>query len=368
MKDMAKFSDFISEYKTAQEPSKQEKARNWDIAIGLQQVDGLTPSRYLYQVARDNIEGKLSHDEVHQSLRQYYRTPEGDELGIEYWEADTVSNRIAELLSNSSFTFAPTTLLSIHKYLFNAALPEHWVGNVRTKDIIKAENVLMGDTVHYASHMDIMPTLEYDFDREERFDYSTLNTRAQVEHIAQFVSGLWQIHPFREGNTRTIAVFAIKYLRNKGFAADNELFKDYAEYFRNALVRANYENIPRGIKRTYKYLNLFFGNLLLGENNSLKGDDMVINIANPETKTSDITSDKCSDLNIDDLNKTEQRFFIAMAEKLCTLGYVTAADAISITGKSPQRVRQLFVALVNKGFLVATGQNKGRKYSLPEKR
>ena len=104
---MAKFSDFISEYKTAQEPSKQEKARNWDIAIGLQQVDGLTPSRYLYQVARDNIEGKLSHDEVHQSLRQYYRTPEGDELGIEYWEADTVSNRIAELLSNSSFTFAP---------------------------------------------------------------------------------------------------------------------------------------------------------------------------------------------------------------------------------------------------------------------
>ena len=142
---MAKFSDFISEYKTAQEPSKQEKARNWDIAIGLQQVDGLTPSRYLYQVARDNIEGKLSHDEVHQSLRQYYRTPEGDELGIEYWEADTVSNRIAELLSNSSFTFAPTTLLSIHKYLFNAALPEHWVGNVRAKDIIKAENVLMGD-------------------------------------------------------------------------------------------------------------------------------------------------------------------------------------------------------------------------------
>ena len=137
MKDMAKFSDFISEYKTAQEPSKKEKARNWDIAIGLQQVDGLTPSRYLYQVARDNIEGKLSHDEVHQSLRQYYRTPEGDELGIEYWEADTVSNRIAELLSNSSFTFAPTTLLSIHKYLFNAALPEHWVGNVRTKDIIK---------------------------------------------------------------------------------------------------------------------------------------------------------------------------------------------------------------------------------------
>ena len=368
MKDMAKFSDFISEYKTAQEPSKQEKARNWDIAIGLQQVDGLTPSRYLYQVARDNIEGKLSHDEVHQSLRQYYRTPEGDELGIEYWEADTVSNRIAELLSNSSFTFAPTTLLSIHKYLFNAALPEHWVGNVRTKDIIKAENVLMGDTVHYASHMDIMPTLEYDFDREERFDYSTLNTRAQVEHIAQFVSGLWQIHPFREGNTRTIAVFAIKYLRNKGFAADNELFKDYAEYFRNALVRANYENIPRGIKRTYKYLNLFFGNLLLGENNSLKGDDMVINIANPEIKTSDITSDKYSDLNIDGLNKTERTFFIAMSEKLCTLGYVTAADAISITGKSPQRVRQLFVALVNKGFLIATGQNKGRKYSLPEKR
>lgn len=353
---MVKVSDFVSEYKTVRDPSKKEKARNWDIAIGLQKVDGLQPSKYLYQVARDNIDGKLSHAKVYEILHKYYQTDAGHAQGENTKEADLVSNRIAELLGNSSFTFAPPTLMNIHKYLFQDVLPDEWVGKVRSEDITKKEAVLNNDTVHYASHIDVMPTLRYDFEQEKRFDYSDLIKRAQVEHIAEFVSGIWQIHPFREGNTRTIAVFTIKYLRNKGFRADNELFKDNAEFFRNALVRANYENVTTGIKRTKKYLHLFFGNLLLGEHNSLKTSDMLADIANFGKKTSDIISDK--------LNKTEKAFMDALLPILQKTGEVTASEAIIATGKSAQRVRQLFAALVEKGVLIAVGQNKGRKYKL----
>lgn len=353
---MVKVSDFISEYKTVRDPSKREKARNWDIAIGLQMVDGLRPSKYLYQVARDNIDGKLTHEKVYETLHKYYETDAGRKQGDDTKEADLVSNRIAELLGNPSFTFAPPTLLNIHKYLFRDVLPDDWVGVVRSEDITKREDVLNGDTVHYASHLDILSTLEYDFEQEKRFDYDGLTRRAMVEHIAGFISGVWQIHPFREGNTRTIAVFTIKYLRNKGLKADNELFKGNAEYFRNALVRANYENVTTGIKRTPKYLNMFFGNLLMGEHNSLKTSDMLVDIANNSEKTSDIISDK--------LNKVESAFVAALLPVSREKGDITASDAVAATGKSPQRVRQLFTALVEKDVLIATGQNKGRKYKL----
>lgn len=353
---MVKVSDFVSEYQTVRDPSKKERARNWDIAIGLQMVDGLRPSQYLYQVARDNIDGKLTHAKVYETLHKYYQTDAGHAQGEDTKEADLVSNRIAELLGNSSFSFAPPTLMNIHKYLFQDVLPDEWVGKVRSEDIAKKEAVLDNDTVHYASHIDVMPTLNYDFEQEKRFDYSDLTRRAMVEHIAEFVSGIWQIHPFREGNTRTIAVFTIKYLRNKGFQADNELFKDNAEFFRNALVRANYENVTTGVKRTPKYLNLFFGNLLLGEHNSLKTSDMLTDIANFSKKTSDIISDK--------LNKTEKAFMDAIMPILRKNGNVAASDAMAVTWKSSQRVRQLFTALVEKGVLVAVGQNKGRKYKL----
>ncbi len=353
---MVKATDFVSEYKTVGDPGKQEKARNWDIAIGLQRVDGLTPSRYLYQVARDNIEGKITHADVAKSLHKYYQTDDGRAEAPDTMEADQVSNRIAELLGNPSFTFAPTTLLSIHEYLFRDSLPDEWVGHIRDKDITKPESALNGDTVRYAWHADIEKTLEYDFDRERRFSYAGLTPRAQAWHIAEFISGIWQIHPFREGNTRTTAVFAIKYLRSKGFEADNELFKNNAEYFRNALVRANYENVNTGISRTMDYLHRFFGNLLLGENNALNVKDTHIDIANSNTKISDIISDK--------LDKPTKTFLDAIMPTLQKEGDISAAMAMGITGKSPQRVRQLFAVLVVSGVLVAIGQNKGRRYRL----
>lgn len=353
---MVKATDFVSEYKTVGDPGKQEKARNWDIAIGLQRVDGLTPSRYLYQVARDNIDGKITHADVAKSLHKYYQTDDGRAQAPDTMEADQVSNRIAELLGNPSFTFAPTTLLSIHEYLFRDSLPDEWVGRIRDKDITKPESALNGDTVRYAWHADIEKTLEYDFDRERRFSYVGLTPRAQAHHIAEFISGIWQIHPFREGNTRTTAVFAIKYLRSKGWRADNELFKNNAEYFRNALVRANYENVNTGVSRTMDYLYRFFGNLLLGENNVLDAGDTHINIANKNIKISDIISDK--------LDKPTRVFLDTIMPTLQKDGDISAATAMELTGKSAQRVRQLFVSLVASGVLVAVGQNKGRRYRL----
>lgn len=353
---MVKATDFVSEYKTVGDPGKQEKARNWDIAIGLQRVDGLTPSRYLYQVARDNIEGKITHADVAKSLHKYYQTDGGRAEKPDTMEADQVSNRIAELLGNPSFTLAPTTLLSIHEYLFRDSLPDEWVGRIRDKDITKPESALNGDTVRYAWHADIEKTLEYDFDRERRFSYAGLTSRAQAHHIAEFISGIWQIHPFREGNTRTTAVFAIKYLRSKGFMADNELFKNNAEYFRNAMVRANYENVNTGVSRTMDYLHRFFGNLLLSENNVLDAGDTHINIANKNTKISDIISDK--------LDKTTKVFLDTIMPILQKDSDINAATAMELTGKSAQRVRQLFASLVASGVLVAMGQNKGRRYRL----
>ena len=353
---MVKATDFVSEYKTVGDPGKQEKARNWDIAIGLQRVDGLTPSRYLYQVARDNIEGKITHADVAKSLHKYYQTDGGRAEKPDTMEADQVSNRIAELLGNPSFTLAPTTLLSIHEYLFRDSLPDEWVGRIRDKDITKPESALNGDTVRYAWHADIEKTLEYDFDRERRFSYAGLTSRAQAHHIAEFISGIWQIHPFREGNTRTTAVFAIKYLRSKGFMADNELFKNNAEYFRNAMVRANYENVNTGVSRTMDYLHRFFGNLLLSENNVLDAGDTHINIANKNTKISDIISDK--------LDKTTKVFLDTIMPILQKDSDINAATAMELTGKSAQRVRQLFASLVASGVLVAMGQYKGRRYRL----
>ena len=76
---------------------------------------------------------------------------------------------------------------------------------------------------------------------------------------------MWQIHAFGEGNTRTTAVFTIQYLRSLGFDVDNDQFARHSWYFRNALVRANYHNIAKGIDYSPIYLERFFRNLLLGE-------------------------------------------------------------------------------------------------------
>ena len=267
----------FEEYKKQGEPSQKQKAENWAIAIGLQKVDDLTPSKYLIDTAKENIEGKIDSNEVKERINSYYKTEDGKKQNIETEQADKVAMHIAEILSEVSFTFSPTTLFSIHKRLFNDVFPKI-AGKIRDYNITKNEPVLLGDTVYYGSFQDIKETLDYDFDREKNFSYKELNLKEKIEHIAGFISGIWQIHPFGEGNTRTVAVFTIKYLRTMGFDVNNDFFEQNSKYFRDALVRANYQDLKRNISYTKEYLNKFFENLLLQGNNDLDSKYLFIQV------------------------------------------------------------------------------------------
>lgn len=269
--------DNFEEYKKQNEPEKYKKAENWGIAIGLQQVDGLTPSKYLIEIAKNNIEGKISIDEANEEISRYYRENPAKTLKEHNEkEADEVSARITKLLSTHTFSFSPAELISIHKVLFTGILDDEISGKIRTYEITKKEPILNGDTVIYGRSDSIKETLDYDFSQEKQFNYKGLSIKEKVEHLAKFISGVWQIHPFGEGNTRTVAVFTIKYLYTLGFETNNDLFEKYAQYFRNALVRANYQNLKNDIAYTMEYLNKFFANLLLDEQNILDNREMQI--------------------------------------------------------------------------------------------
>jgi fido (protein-threonine AMPylation protein) len=257
------------------EPDYKQRSYNWKSAIGLQQVDGLSVSRYLIDTANENIEGKISIAEARDRIQSYYDNKPAetkDERLIE--EADIVSAHIAELLSERAFTLSRAELTSIHKHLFKGLYD--FAGKIRDYNISKEEWVLDGESVLYASAYSITETLDYDIGQEKAFQYADLNRHEIVSHIAKFISGLWQIHAFGEGNTRTIAVFTIKYLRTFGFEVTNDTFEKHSWYFRNALVRANFNNAEKGVYATSEYLMKFFGNLLLEETNELKNRELSI--------------------------------------------------------------------------------------------
>ncbi len=268
--------DSFEEYFRQGEPNQAEKAKIWKTAIGLQQVDGLVPSAYLIDTAKQNIEGNISIEDVKQRIDNYYLHHTVKDPQTRTEEADKVSARIAEILSEQAFTFSPIEYLSIHRRLFQELY--HHAGKIRDYNITKQEWILNGETVMYASAESIQATLEYDFEVEKKFLYNSLNKQEIIEHIAYFISSLWQIHIFGEGNTRTTAVFLIKYLRKLGYKeVNNDLFAEHSFYFRNSLVRANYEDLSKGIHRTEKYLIYFLSNLLLGENNTLRNRELHVN-------------------------------------------------------------------------------------------
>lgn len=265
----------FDEYLRQGEPNKAEKAKVWKTAIGLQQVDGLKPSEYLIETAKQNIEGDITIDEVKKRIENYYQQHPTKTEEDRTEEADKVSARIAEMLSEQTFAFSPAEYLNIHRRLFTGIYK--FAGKIRDYNITKKEWVLNGETVLYASADSLSATIEYDFEQEKKFSYKGLNEQEIIEHLAHFISNLWQIHIFGEGNTRTTAIFLIKYLRKLGFKkVNNDMFADYSWYFRNALVRANYEDLSRGIYRTEKFLIRFLSNLLLKGNFLLKNREMHI--------------------------------------------------------------------------------------------
>ena len=265
-------------YERVAEPHKRERASAWRTAIGLQDVDGLKVSDYLKETAVRHIEGDITIDDVREQLKSYYVSKTTyDEDDAEKEEADRVAANIAKLLSEQSFSFTALEFLNIHRHLFEDVFKH--AGEVRPYDISKKEWVLQGDSVVYGRAADIMMALRYDIQQEKDFSYKGLSTDEIISHIVDFVTLLWQNHPFREGNTRTTAVFVIKYLRSIGFKVDNDLFADNSWYFRNALVRANYRNPSKGIEPNKSFLIRFFRNLTLGEHHELKNRYMLIGYA-----------------------------------------------------------------------------------------
>ena len=266
--------DPFKEYLRQSEPDKRDKGYAWHTAIGLQAVDGLKPSKYLINTAIQNIEGNITMDEAQKLMDTYYKENPKISDNDRTEEADKVSVRIAKLLSEKAFSFTPIEYISIHKKLFTG-IYEH-AGIIRDYNITKKEWVLNGATVLYGSASELRATLEYDFSQEKNFSYKGLTLDEIIHHLAIFISRLWQIHIFSEGNTRTTAVFFIKYLRFLGFEATNDIFAENAWYFRNSLVRANYNDFKNGIHETTEFLELFLRNLLLDEQNELHNRTMHI--------------------------------------------------------------------------------------------
>ena len=276
----------FDEYIRQGEPQQKERAEAWSVAIGLQAVDGLKTSEYLQQTARRNIEGEITIDEARELVKEYYIKKTAHDAGDEdKEEADRVSSNISKLLQTDAFTYSAAGLAAIHRAIFEGVFKH--AGRFRDYDISKKEWVLRGDSVLYGRWQDLRMAIEYDLEQERQFSYIGLTKDQMVEHLARFVAGLWQTHPFREGNTRTTGIFTIKYLRMLGFNVNNELFANHSWYFRNALVRANYRNVAKGIELEPIFLVRFFRNLLLGENNALKNRYMLIN---PPEEWKDTTS------------------------------------------------------------------------------
>ncbi len=346
----------LEEYIRQGEPQQRERGETWKVAIGLQQVDGLTPSEYLLDTAKRHIEGDISIGEAKMLIDSYYKSAAGrkEVENDRTEEADKVSARITEILAEKTFSFTPAQLTSIHRRLFEGIYKQ--AGRIRDYNITKNEWVLGGKTVYYASADTISETLDYDMGQERAFDYANLNVDDAISHLARFCANIWQIHPFCEGNTRTTAVFMIKYLRTLGFNVVNDVFADNSWYFRNALVRANYSDLTQGITETTIYLVNFFRSMLLGEEHDLRNRTMHIEWK----KTQDITEIQSANNTVQSAKTEENRLSKC---KNCTLEemallrivqnnpFVTQKEMAAQMGKSERTVKTITVHLQEKGVL-----------------
>ena len=361
--------DPFKEYLRESEPDKAHKGYAWSTAIGLQAVDGLKPSKYLIDTAIQNIEGKITMKEAQSLIDSYYEERPvhlSDDERTE--EADKVSSRIAEILSETAFSFSPNEYISIHRKLFQG-IYKH-AGKIRDYNITKKEWVLDGATVMYGSASELRATLEYDFSQEKDFSYKGLSMDEIIHHLAVFVSRLWQIHIFGEGNTRTTAVFFIKYLRTLGFSTTNDIFAENAWYFRNALVRANYNDLKNGVHETTEYLELFLRNLLLDEKNELHNRTMHISgrfaEVDIESGEVDIESTKVDIRNkllsfSDTISEKTINHTVEIFSKCGKENCFGRTIVEEITGLKPSRASKLIKLLVDSEVIVpVTGHGKGK--------
>ena len=335
---MSEFDEYIRQG----EPGAKMKAQAWQTAIGLQDVDGLKPSAYLLDTAKRHIEGDITIEQVKGLIDTYYKSKEGRLLSAKERteEADKVSARITELLEEDTFAFSPLEFQRIHRRLFEGIFK--FAGKYRTYNISKQEWVLDGASVLYNPFENLSETLEYDFAQEHKFNYSAVSIDESITHIAAFTAGLWQIHPFGEGNTRTTAVFLIKYLRSFGFSVSNDMFAAHSWYFRNALVRANYTNREKGVSPDLTYLVQFLRNLVLGEQNELRNRNLHISAQSEMENDS-----KCKNCT---LNCTLEES--ALLQFLKENPKATQEMIAKNINRSTRTVKTMTVRLTEKGFLV----------------
>lgn len=335
--------ELFEEYSKEKEPTKYYKTYAWKTAIGLQQVDGLEPSEYLIKTAEQSINGDISFDDAHQLITSYYKENKSHAERTE--EADKVSVRIAQIISENSFVFSPIELITIHKRLFEGIYSH--AGRIRDYNISKQEWLLDGDTVTYGNAYSLRETLDYDFNLEKNFNYTGLSTEDVIKHIARFISNLWQIHIFGEGNTRTTAVFLIKYLSKLGFNVTNDIFAENSWYFRNALVRANYNNRTKNVTETTYYLELFLRNLLLDEDNILSNREMHIAYKEVEEPTRDVNDREKSIIDL--IQANPQITLTEISEKI---------------DKSLRTVKNAMKTLQEKGIVERIGGKKNGSWRL----
>lgn len=329
--------ELFEKYSKEKEPTKYYKSYAWKTAIGLQKVDGLETSEYLIKTANQNINGEISFDEAHKLIASYYKESEKKSARAE--EADIVSVRIAQIISEKSFVFSPIEFITIHRRLFEGIYSH--AGRIRDYNISKEEWVLDGDTVMYGNAINLRETLEYDFAEEKKFNYKGLSVEEVISHLAKFVSNLWQIHIFGEGNTRTTAVFLIIYLNKLGFNVTNDIFAENSWYFRNALVRANYNNRTKNVFETTYYLELFLRNLLLGEENILSNREMHVDYR-------EIKENKKEKTNNEDL----------VIEILKSNPNITLQEVANKIGKSLRTVKIIVKTLQDSGTIFRVGGKK----------
>lgn len=339
----------LEEYIRQGEPEQAEKSEAWQIAIGLQQVDGLKTSAYLLDTAKEHIEGKISIDEAQKRIQSYYEErTDRKETEDETKEADIVSSRITQLLGEKTFQFSPAEWMTIHRRLFEGVF-DH-AGKMRTYNITKKEWVLKGDTVIYASWNSIKDTLDYDFRTEKEFSYEGLSLNESIKHLAKFASDIWQIHPFAEGNTRATAVFMIKYMKTFGLKVDNDAFKKHSWYFRNALVRANYNDLKNGIHATTKYLEKFLSNLLMGTDYELKNRYMHVDYLQEQSEIeSQSIIPKAQKVQNDTLKCTLEE--MAVIKLISKNPMITQKELVVATGKSISTVKRIMSSLQKKGYV-----------------
>ena len=265
----------INDYIETETPKNYVKQQEWDMAIGLQEVDNLKPSKYLEKLLRENVIGEKTIYEVEHELKQYYIEKDKTDKTIQdEFECDLVSTRIVQLLEEDNFELSVDYIKNIHKYLFKDVY--EFAGEFRKVDFSKHERILNNDSVAYGDYKLLEQSLDYDITLEKNKNYNEMNIVDVINNITDFSSRIWQIHPFREGNTRTTALFIEKYLVSLGYDVDNTMFKEKSVYYRNALVRSNYFNNYLNIKQDNSFLIKFYENLLLGKNNNLHSKDLIV--------------------------------------------------------------------------------------------